>query len=294
MLANPQSRNFRRRLSLLSVAGIAGLAGLVSLARPAAAGDLAALQARGKLVMLTFPVQGGFFDVVNVDLMREQGLTFKDFHKPEQFSGIDVDVMNGFAKTLGVPLEIEVTSEGFGDLIPALNRGEADLVASELTITPGRQAMVAFSTPYATNWASVVVRRGTRIAGPADLAGKKAGIIRGSSHVEFVRAVAPDVPIEPTGFDLESLETLASGRVDFTVVDTRVPPGEAIDALHPDLVVAFQLKEINDGIAVRKGSDLLGPLNAYLDRIRKSGELLSILERHGFAKTSQRAAALTP
>src|SRR5579885_2095170 len=104
MLANRAGRRLRRRLSLPGRAGLAGFAlaaGLLGLAWPASSGDPADLKARGKLVMLTFPVQGGFFDVVNVDLMREQGLTFKDLHKPEQFSGIDVDVMNGFARSLG-------------------------------------------------------------------------------------------------------------------------------------------------------------------------------------------------
>jgi ABC-type amino acid transport substrate-binding protein len=274
-----------------------GLAGLVLAgallipARPVEAGDLAEVKTRGKLVMLTFPVQGGFFDVVNVDLMRDQGLTFKDLHKPEQFSGIDVDLVNGFAKSLGVELEIQVTSEGFGNLLPALVRGECDLVASELTITPGRQEIVAFSAPYATNWMAVVVRKGTPIAGPADLAGKKAAIIRGSSHWELLQKVAPSVPIEGTGFDLESLEALESGRVDFTLMDSSVPPGETVDGLHPNLVVAFRLKEISDGIAIRQGSDLRAPLDAYLTGLKNSGELQRILDRHGFGRAGQKSAA---
>lgn len=276
----------RAARTFLLVAGFA--ATILVPVRPAKAGDLADVKARGKLVMLTFPVQGGFFDVVNVDMMREQGLAFKDLHKPEQFSGIDVDVVNGFAKSLGVELEIQVTSEGFGNLIPSLVQRESDLVASELTITPARQEIVDFSSPYATSWVAVIAKKGTPIVGPGDLAGKKAAIIRGSSHGEFLKSVAPDVPIEATGFDLESLEALESGRVDFTLIDSTVPPKEAVDVLHPDLVVAFRLKEISDGVAVRKGSDLLPPLNAYLARIRKSGELQKILDRHGFGKAAQK------
>jgi polar amino acid transport system substrate-binding protein len=279
------SRAFRG-LAGLALVGVAGA--ILLTAGPAKAGDLSDVKARGKLVMLTFPVQGGFFDVVNVDMMREQGLAFKDLHKPEQFSGIDVDVVNGFAKSLGVELEIQVTSEGFGSLIPELVRKESDLVASELTITPARQEVVDFSTPYATSWVAVIAKKGTPIAGPGDFKGKRAAVIRGSSHWEFLKAVAPEVPVEPTGFDLESLDALGSGRVDFTLIDSTVPPGEAVDVLHPDLVVAFRLKEINDGVAVRKGSDLLPALNAYLARIRKSGELKKILDRHGFGKAAQK------
>jgi ABC-type amino acid transport substrate-binding protein len=264
---------------------------LLPAARSAAAGDLADVKARGKLVMLTYPVQGGFFDLVDVDRMREQGLSIKDLHKPEQFSGIDVDLVHGFARSLGVELEIHVTAQGFGDLLPALVRRESDLVASELTITPKRQEIAAFSAPYVSNWVAIVARKGSAIAMPADLAGKKAAVLSGSSHVEFLKSVAPGVEIEPTGFDLESLEAVESGRVDFTLVDSVVPPGETVDGLHPNLLVAFRLKEIRDGIAVRQGSDLLAPLDAYLAGLKKSGELKRILDRHGFGKAAQKAAA---
>src|SRR2546421_52358 len=93
------------------------------------------------------------------------------------------------ASACPLPYPVQSPAEGFGNLLPALVRGECDLVASELTIPPGRQEIVAFSSPYATNWIAVVVRKGTLIAGPADLVGKKAAIIRGSSHGELLQKV---------------------------------------------------------------------------------------------------------
>jgi hypothetical protein len=46
--------------------------------------------------------------------------------------------------------------------------------------------------------------------------------------------------------------------------------------------VAFRLVDIGDGVAVRPGSDLLPPLNAYLESKKTSGELEQILARNGF------------
>jgi len=267
------------------------MAGVLLLAsRPADAGDLADVKARGKLVMLTYPVQGGFLDLVHVH-RSEPRLSLEDLHESEPFSGIDVDLANGFAKSLGVELEIHVTAQGFGDLLPALVRRECDIVASELTITPRRREVAAFSEPYVSNWVAVVVRKGAPIATPADLAGKRAAILSGSSHVEFLKSVAPGVEIEPTGLGLASLEAVESGRTDFTLVDSSVPPGETVDGVHPNLVVAFRLKEISDGIAVRQGSDLLAPLDVYLAGLKKSGELQRILDRHGFGKAGQKSAS---
>jgi ABC-type amino acid transport substrate-binding protein len=248
----------------------------------APAGDLAAVKARGKLVMLTYPVQGNHFISVNLDAMREQGLKLQELHKPEQFQGIDVELMSGFARSLGVALEIRPILGGYGALIPALLQRQGDLVASEFTITPERRTKADFTAPYVSNWVAVVVRRVSGIRSAADLAGKKGAALRGSSHVELLKAAAPSATVQPTDFDLESLHEVDSGAVAFALMDTNAEPGGAVDAIHPGLKVAFRLVDIGDGIAVRPGSDLLPPLNAYLESMKASGELERILERNGF------------
>src|SRR5579864_2821888 len=130
----------RLRLSRLAVA--VPLCLLVARALPGQAaptGDLAAVKQRGKLVMLTYPVQGTHFISANLDAMRERGLKLVELRQPELFQGIDVDLMSGFARSLGVALEIHAITGGYGALIPALLAREGDLVASEFTITPGRR-----------------------------------------------------------------------------------------------------------------------------------------------------------
>jgi ABC-type amino acid transport substrate-binding protein len=84
-----------------------------------------------------------------------------------------------------------------------------------------------------------------------------------------------------TSFDLESLEAVEHGEADYTLIDTSVPVGESLDALHPGVKVAFRLREFGDAVAVRKGSDLLKPLDEYLASLKKSGELKRILVRNG-------------
>ena len=246
------------------------------------AGDLAAVKARGTLVMLTYPVQGTHFIAVDLDAARAAGLKLGELRRPKHFKGIDVELMSGFARSLGVALEIHPIAGGYGALLPALNSRLGDLVASEFTITPKRLAQAAFSRPYVSNWIAVVVRRDSTIGAPADLNGKLGAVLSGSSHVEFVTAAAPGVKIHPTAFDLESLAAVEERTTAFALMDTGAPPGEPVDALHPDLKVAFRLHNVGDGIAVRKGSDLLPPLDAYLAALDSSGELERILDRNQF------------
>jgi ABC-type amino acid transport substrate-binding protein len=270
----------------------AALAAVFFLAAAAAAhaGDLADVKARGKLVMLTYPVQGTHFIAVDLDAMRQSGKTITELRQPRQFRGIDVELLSGFAKSLGVELEIHALTGGYGELLPALERRQGDLVASELTITPERRQTADFTEPYAVNHIAVVVRRDSPIAKPADLAGKRATLLKGSSHVEYLRSVAPAAVVQSTQFDLENLDTVEQGGADFTLMDTPAAPGSPPDALHGDLKVAFRLREISDGVAVRHGSDLLAPLNAYIEAVRRSGELARILEHNAFPLTALPAA----
>src|SRR6185295_16404727 len=104
-------------------------------AHPLLAGDLADVKARGKLVVVIFPNQDIPFVRVKLDALRQRNLKLTERRDPADFDGIDIDVMEGFAKSLGVKLEVFTLASSFGDLIPSLLRREGDVVANSLTIT---------------------------------------------------------------------------------------------------------------------------------------------------------------
>lgn len=280
----PRFPGWKRWLAVMVVSG----------AVVAEAGDLAEVKARGRLILLSHPTQDSPFMAANLDVMRDQGLKLDELRKPEQFKGAEIDLVKGFAKSLGVGLEIHAITAGYDALFPALVERQGDLAASELSITPKRLEAADFSNPYVSDWLAVVVRRDSRISSLADLAGKKGAVIDGSSHLEFLRAAAPEVKVELTSFDLESLEAVEQGVVDFTLIDTSAPVGARLDRLHPEVKVAFRLRELGDAMAVRKGSDLLGPLNTYLARLKQSGELQRILVRNGVKAVKKPAQTKAP
>lgn len=70
--------------------------------------------------------------------------------------GLDVDLAEALADAMD--LELELVERPFADLLPALERGELDLVISSLTITPARNAQVAFAGPYLISGATVLTR----------------------------------------------------------------------------------------------------------------------------------------
>jgi ABC-type amino acid transport substrate-binding protein len=248
-------------------------AAALGLPQVAGAGDLADVKARGKLVMLCYPTQTNPFISVHLDALRERNLKLAEARDPELFRGLDLELVKGFAKSLGVTLEVHALTTGYDALLPALVRGEGDLVASSLTDTPKRRELADFSEPYSTSWLAVAVPPGSKIAELGDLAGKTAAVVHGSSHEELLRSLAPGVKLQHTDFTLESYLAVKEGRADFTLLDSEAPLGQAAEAPYSDLKVALRLQEFGYRMAVRKGSDLLPALNAYLDRLRQSGEL---------------------
>src|SRR5215475_9695670 len=98
---NRSPRGGRARRTVWAVAALALLSPALALA-----GDLAQVKARGKLVMICFANQGDLFVSANLDAMRERNLKLAEMRDADDFQGIDVEILKGFAKSLGVRLEI--------------------------------------------------------------------------------------------------------------------------------------------------------------------------------------------
>jgi ABC-type amino acid transport substrate-binding protein len=244
--------------------------GLVSLlllsAVSAGAGSLAAVKARGKLVMLAFPHQESAFIRVKVEVDLQH------------YDGIDYEILEGFAQSLGVALEVHPVKPSFSDLVPALLRGDGDVIGSSFSITPERQAKVDFSAPYFAGRIVVVVPKDSPIHGEADLTGKTGATVRGSSLEERMKKL-PGVRFHYVDFTRWNYDALMEKAADFTLVDEssawRVLPA------YPRLRMAFALpgKDLY-GFAVAPKSDLRPALDAYLNTIKANGRLDQIVKRY--------------
>jgi len=71
--------------------------------------------------------------------------------------GFDIDLAKTMADTMGVDLVIKVIP--FKKLIPALQKGDVDIVISNMTITPKRNTQVAFVGPYLTSGKCLITKK---------------------------------------------------------------------------------------------------------------------------------------
>lgn len=216
---------------LLLLAGIrAALAGDVETAAGVSTGgDLPDIMAAGRLRILVPPNYEG-----NRYLPR---------------AGSPVDEQERLAATFAASLDLEaevVPVAGIANLIKALEAGEGDLIAANLTVTEARKERIAFSVPVDHVVEQLVVSsRNRSIEGPSDLVGRTVLVERGSSFWDTMTALKDEYPgivltAAPQGLrDEDVIDLVASGRVAATVRDSNVV--QMYLGYRDDIRVAFDL-----------------------------------------------------
>ena len=113
--------------------------------------------------------------------------------------GFDIDLAQAVCDELGVKLECQPID--WNSKEQELNTGKIDCIWNGMSINEERKAQMNLSQPYLDNHMALVVRTGEGIASPADMAGKKLGIIGlGAIGVKVANA-AVGLDMEVWGYD---------------------------------------------------------------------------------------------
>ncbi|TVV45421.1 membrane-bound lytic murein transglycosylase MltF [Thalassolituus sp. C2-1] len=162
-------------------------------------------------------------------------------------AGYEFELARAFADHLGVTLNV-VVADNLNDIFSTLETGKAAFAAAGLTHTAERERWFRFSQPYMQVTEQVIYRRGAlRPQQINDLASGQLVVASGSSHAERLRTLQhsqiPELTWSETP-DLEvadMLQMVASGNIDFTVVDSN--EFDVLQAYFPNLAIAFDLSE---------------------------------------------------
>lgn len=246
-----------RALACLLALVLAGCPGGGPAAAPG--GDLAAIKARGALV-------------VAMDVGYDP---FETLQPDGSFAGFDVDVVAEVCKDLGVRPELR--NVAWDGIIGELRTGKVDAVFSGMSITPERRQAVAFSAPYYEVGQVVVKKKGDgRIRGHLDLnaAGMRVATQQGTTGEQAIKDFMPKAQLLQFPKTDEACLALIQGKADAVVFD------------HPFLIkyVTRQTDQLEGlwepftkeqiAAAVRLESrDLLVAIDGTLARLRASGEL---------------------
>ena len=196
--------------------------------------------------------------------------------------GFDVDLMNAIAEDQG--FKVEYLDQDFAGLIPALQTGNVDIIASGMTITDEREKQVDFSEPYINAGLALAVLTGNEdIKSVDDLKGKTVAVQTGSTgfmKAEELQKAGIIAEIKDYPHVNEAIEELKIGGADAMIND--LPVTEAFIAAQPDVIkiVGEPLNSEDYGFAVRTGNtELLTKINAGLENVKASGKYDELLTK---------------
>ena len=160
-----------------------------------------------------------------------KGFSFQDTLTGE-YTGLEDSLAEMIAEHLGVDVEFTtVTAATRGEL---LDSGDIDCVLATFTITEERRKSWDFSTPYYTDYVSVLVEDASGIKELADLKDKVVGVSSGSTSARaLVQAMIEAGVISGDGFDADTFnaDTWKDGISfrqydDYPAISTALSAGE--------------------------------------------------------------------
>jgi polar amino acid transport system substrate-binding protein len=199
-------------------------------------------------------------------------------NKNGEIIGLEVDLMKALAHSMGLTPRFVVKS--FADLIPAIERAEVDVVISGMTITPERNARVAFVGPYFISGKSVLTKSAAIAsadrASLLDNADRRYAVLAGSTSEAFVEQVLPKaVSVPATDYDT-AVQMVLSDEVDAMIAD--FPICQLSVLRHPEvdlstLMTPFTIEPL--GIALPADDTLfINLIENYLNTLENTGLLV--------------------
>ena len=126
------------------------------------------------------------------------GFGFQDTLTGE-YSGLEISLAEKIAESLGV--DVEFTAVTAATRTELLDSGDIDCVLATFTITDERKQSWDFSTPYFTDYVTVLVEDKSGITSLADLVDKKVGVSSGSTSAKaLTKAMIEAGLIDGSGF----------------------------------------------------------------------------------------------
>ena len=215
-----------------------------------------------------------------------------------EYSGLEIELAKALAEKLGV--DVEFTAVTAATRTELLDSGDIDCVLATFTITDERKESWDFTTPYYTDYVSVLVEDSKGISSLEDLADATVGVSSGSTSAKsLVSAMIDEGVISGDGFDPESFDpaTWTDGIKfqqydDYPSISTALSAGE-VDAFCVDKsILAIYKTEGRSyidaefapqeyGIATTKGSGLSAVAEELVTALLSDGTIDSLISENG-------------
>ena len=194
-----------------------------------------------------------------------------------KFDGVEATFATMLGQELGRP--VQFVQMPFDKLIPAVQRGEVDILMSGMTVFAQRKTLVDFTSPYMVSGQALLVRSAdaSNFEDPRILylTAYRIGVEKGSVGNVLAQRVNPNSTVVQYSTPAKAADALRAGKVDVVIHDA--PVLWRLTADNPTagtLVIPNLLAKETLAWAVRRGdTTLLKQANAALAKWRANGTL---------------------
>ena len=226
-----------------------------------------------------------------------KGFSFQDTLTGE-YTGLEDSLAEMIAEHLGVDVEFTtVTAATRGEL---LDSGDIDCVLATFTITEERRKSWDFSTPYYTDYVSVLVEDSSGIKALADLKDKVVGVSSGSTSARaLVQEMIDEGVITGEGFNADTFnaDTWKDGISfrqydDYPAISTALSAGEVNGFCVDKSILAIYKTEGRSyidaefspqeyGVATKKGSGFSAVCDELVSGWLSDGTIDGLIKENG-------------
>jgi ABC-type amino acid transport substrate-binding protein len=204
------------------------------------------------------------------------------FKRDKSVIGVEEELAQALGKELGRPVRfVEV---GWDSLVDALLKEKIDIIMSSMSITPAREARIAFSAPYLQIAQMALARADEqyRYALGFPKANKaRLGVKKGTTGDFLVQRDFPKVRRKTFASPEEAAQALLSKKIDLFISDSTLIYWLGGTYENQGLAVApmvFSQEYLAWGLR-KSDAATLESVNRFIEKARQSGELARILKR---------------
>jgi len=204
---------------------------------------------------------------------------YPDPQHPDRLIGFEYELAEALAAKLGV--KAKMVQNQWDQLLPALDRGNFDIILNGLELTQETQQRVAMSRPYYVYAQQIVTRRQTTgLDRIEDLNGKAVGVLSGSVAERLLKQSSGAQWKSYPG-NVETFQDLKVGRLEVVLVDLPI----AIHYAKPDPALKLSGAPFGPGYyaigVLKQDKTLLAALNAAIEQLAEDHTLERIYDKYG-------------
>lgn len=140
-----------------------------------------------------------------------------------EIQGYDADLARYIAQyILKNPKAVEFYPVTPANRMLKVSTDEVDVVIAAMTITPQREELVGFSVPYDYAGQALLVRQDSKVTSIAELAGRNAGVVYGTTAEKNMLNLVPNANIIGFKNYAEAYAALKSGKIEALTSDDTI------------------------------------------------------------------------